>query len=495
MNDQTITATSGDDDSKASPDARPMSDDVSGTTAHPVIEDVAPRRIHDFGDLVHAVSAVLLAAVAILSSIYLSGFVTGVESDAHSAGRALNWMVDLPTSMLQQLTIVTIAVMAIVQLLVGREWLQSALALLAMFGGLATVWGISMAVSTFGNFTLITALCSPSSIIGTGLLPDFYAGSAALLTVAGPRRTRSTVKWGWNILYISSAILILLSINSVTGVIVSLSVGRLVGMLIRFAAGTKNQGAWGEDLVQALNGIGLHITSLKRRMDVDLSHGSLASTLDDDLVEGSRLYDAVDDWGRAFVVSALDSQARTAGYVKQLWQWVRFTGVAMRRDRSPREATQHHMAMILGLRNAGLPTPKVYGVADTGETSILVLHGDDIMHECNLNTLSDKDAIALLRFLSVANKRGYTHRRITPDTLARLESGTPIIAGWQNGDDASAAPNIALDQVQLLLLLAVLIGPERAVTAGRDVLGDDTMISLTPFIQKAPNSEAKLSRL
>ena len=149
-----------------------MSDDVSGTTAHPVIEDVAPRRIHDFGDLVHAVSAVLLAAVAILSSIYLSGFVTGVESDAHSAGRALNWMVDLPTSMLQQLTIVTIAVMAIVQLLVGREWLQSALALLAMFGGLATVWGISMAVSTFGNFTLITALCSPSSIIGTGLLPD-----------------------------------------------------------------------------------------------------------------------------------------------------------------------------------------------------------------------------------------------------------------------------------------------------------------------------------
>ena len=45
MNDQTITATSGDDDSKASPDARPMSDDVSGTTAHPVIEDVAPRRI------------------------------------------------------------------------------------------------------------------------------------------------------------------------------------------------------------------------------------------------------------------------------------------------------------------------------------------------------------------------------------------------------------------------------------------------------------------
>ena len=137
MNDQTITATSGDDDSKASLDARPMSDDVSGTTAHPVIETSHRAASTISAIWVHAVSAVLLAAVAILSSIYLSGFVTGVESDAHSAGRALNWMVDLPTSMLQQLTIVTIAVMAIVQLLVGREWLQSALALLAMFGGLA----------------------------------------------------------------------------------------------------------------------------------------------------------------------------------------------------------------------------------------------------------------------------------------------------------------------------------------------------------------------
>ena len=453
----------------------------------PRIDDVPPRRVHDFGDLFRAAGAVILAAVVMLSSIYLNGITTGVESDAHTAGQALNWMVDLPVSMLQQLAIVSIVVMALVQLLVSREWVQTAVSVLALFAGLAVAWGLSVAVSGFGDPSLVAALSSPNNPVGATLLPDFYAGAAALLTAAGPRRTRSAVKWGWNILYTVGALLVVLSVNSVAGVLVSFAAGRLSGMMLRFAVGTKNQGTWGPELAQALQGIGITVTSLARRVDVggDTSHRTLRASLDDDLVEGSRLYDVEDDRGRRFIVSALDAQARTAGYMRQLWQWIRFTGVDSRRDRSPREATQHHMAMMLGLRNAGLPTPDVYGVADTGETSILVLRGADAMHECNLNTLDDDDAVALMRFLSVANRRGYTHRRITPDTLARLESGTPIIAGWHNGDDASTPASVALDQVQLLTLLAVLIGAERAVAAGRDVWGDDTMVALAPFVQKA----------
>ena len=481
MTDQTHSTVSGDDDTVTSPETR-FSDVVSSS---PRIDDVPPRRTHDFGDLFRAGGAVLFAAVVMLSATYLSGITRGVESDAHTAGKALDWMVNLPTSMLQQLAIVVIVVGVLAQLLISREWLQSAISILAMFGGYALAGVLSMLVSHSGNITLISALSSPSTWYGPVLLPDFYAGAAALLTAAGPRRTRSTVKWGWNIIYTVAALLVVLSVNSVAGVLVSFATGRLVGMLVRFLIGTKNQGAWGDDVVQALAGIDLRVVSLVRRLDETPTHSALRATLDDDLVEGSRLYDAVDDHGRHFVVSVLDSQVRAAGYLKQLWQWIRFTGVSMRRDRSPREATQHHMAMMLGLKNSGLPTPQVYGVADTGESSILVLQGTDIMHECNLNTLSDDDAIALMRFLSVANRRGYTHRRITPDTVARLESGTPIIAGWQNGDDASTSANVALDHVQLLALLAVLIGPERTVAAARQVWGDDTLVGLAPFVQKA----------
>lgn len=94
--------------------------------------------------------------------------------------------------------------------------------------------------------------------------------------------------------------------------------------------------------------------------------------------------------------------------------------------------------MLLGLHNIKLPAPAPYGIADTDESAILVLDAHTIELPANLNTLTQADAVAYMRYLSVANRRGYTHRRITPDTLARLEDGTAVIAGWLNGDSASA---------------------------------------------------------
>ncbi|MBM6698848.1 flippase-like domain-containing protein [Bifidobacterium pullorum subsp. saeculare] len=449
------------------------------------IDDVPPHRTHDFGDLLHAAASVLLAAVIMFFATYLRGITMGVESDVQHAGHALSWLADLPASMLTQLATVAVVVSVIVHLLVGRQWAQTVAAIVAMFGGYAAAWGLSLAISAVPLPALATALLSPVTAFGSTLLPDFYAGIAAFLTAAGPRRIRATVKWGWTILCAVALLLVVLSWHSVAGVLVSLATGRFIGMLVRFAAGTENQGAWGGQVVEALRGIGLDPVSLERRHEVGEPGGSLGATLDDDLVEGSRIYDMTDRHGRSYVVSVLDSQVRAAGYLRQLWHWVRFTGMPTRRDRSTREVTQHHLGMMLGLRNAGLPTPEAYGIADTGESSILVLRGAEAMTPCNLNTLTDDDAAGLMRYLSVANRHGYTHRRIAPATLARLESGTPILAGWQNGDDASTPANVALDQVQLLALLAALIGVDRTLAAARATWSDGELASLAPFVQKA----------
>ena len=224
-----------------------------------------------------------------------------------------------------------------------------------------------------------------------------------------------------------------------------MAAGRTVGMLTRFVVGTQNKGVWGQDLVAALKGIGLDTASLIRHQEPGVGHGSLAVTLDDDLAEGSRIYDLDTTDNRRFIVSVIDAQTHTVGYLKQLWDWVRFTSVSIRRDRSVRDAVQHHFAMLLGLHNIKLPAPAPYGIADTDESAILVLDAHTIELPANLNTLTKADAVAYMRYLSVASRRGYTHRRITPDTLARLEDGTAVIAGWLNGDNASGPANTALD--------------------------------------------------
>lgn len=451
----------------------------------PFIEDVAPRRTRDFADLMRVGLSLLMAAVVMVFAVYLGGMTRGVESDAHTAAKAINWLADFPSTVLTQLATIVIVVFVLGQLLFTRMWLEAAVSALAMFAGYGTVWGVSTAISGLGDHTLALALISAATSLGSTLLPDIYGGMAAFLTAAGPRRTRSSVKWSWNILYATAAVMVVLSWHSVTGMLVSLAAGRMVGMLIRFLVGTQNTGVWGTELVEALRGIGLEPTSLIRHQTAPLGgHGSLAATLEDDLAEGSRIYDLETANGRRFIVSVVDAQTHTAGYLKQLWDWVRFTSVSIRRDRSVREAVQHHFAMLLGLHNIKLPAPEPYGITDTDESAILVLDAHSVELAANLSTLTKADAVAYMRYLSVANRRGYTHRRITPDTLARLDDGTAVIAGWLNGDNASAQANAALDKVQLLALFAALIGVEPTIEAAREAWGDAALVTLVPFIQK-----------
>lgn len=455
------------------------------TAASVTIDDIPPHRTRDFGDLAHAVIALIVAILMLLAAVYLRGLTAGVESDVHNAGQAIGWLMDVPASLLQQVATMIIVVCVLFQLLINREWLQSALSLIAMFGGYAAIWMLSSIISTVGFEPLVEGLESPGTVSGFGLVPDFYAGFAAFLTVAGPRRLRSTVKWSWNTLYALAILLVVLSWNSVPSVVFSFAVGRVLGMVIRFVVGTRNQGAWGAQLVQALQGIGLEVQELIRRPEAHMEPGVLKTTLDDDLAENSRIYDLTDIRGRRYTVSVIDEQAHNAGYLNQLWQWLRMTGVTTRRDRSVSDAVHHHLTMLLALGNIGLATARPYGIADAGESSILVLDAQSTALPCNLNTISDDDAIALMRYLDVAHRHGFSHHRITPDTLGRTPIGTPIIAGWQNGDCTSTGANIAIDKVQLLVLLATLLDVPRAVDAGRHVWGDDTMVALLPFVQRA----------
>lgn len=451
----------------------------------PHIDDVTPKRSRDFADLTHAFFALVLGIGVILFSVYLHGTASGVESDVHSAGRVVSWLMDVPSALLQQLAIVCITVSVLIQLLTSKEWLQSVISVVSLIFGFFAVWGISALISNSGNTMLIIPLQSNSTSVGTGLLPDFYAAMASFLTVSGPRRIRSCTKWGWNVLYAVAVLMVVLSWNSLAGVIASYAIGRVIGMLIRFAIGTQNNGAWGSQIAQSLRSIGIDTSLLTRRVAPYVDSGVLKATLDDDLTENSRIYDVVDYDGKQYTVSVLDNQVHAAGYLNQVWQWLRLTGVSMRRDRSSVDAMHHHYAMILGLSNAGLETPRVYGVADYGESSILVFHRNRMPLECNQNTMSDHDMEAFMEYLTTAHHHGFTHRRITPETLSRMENGHPVIAGWHNGDYGSSAPNFALDKVQLLVLLATLNGNDRAIACARRTWGDEQLIDLAPFIQKA----------
>ena len=97
-----------------------MSHDFPTSKHETRIEDVPPKRNRDFADLLHALFAVLVGAAVILFSIYLHGTSSGVESDVRSAGHVVSWLMDVPTSLLQQIAIVFITVSVLIQLLIAK---------------------------------------------------------------------------------------------------------------------------------------------------------------------------------------------------------------------------------------------------------------------------------------------------------------------------------------------------------------------------------------
>lgn len=449
-----------------------------------VIHDIEPRRTHVSGDLLSAALSLVGMVLVLMLALYMRGITSGVETDARSAGDRFDWLLDLPASVLQQLVIIGIVIAVLIQLIMNREWFQSAMSALSLVAGFAVSWGVSLIICAIGNFRLIDQFLASGTHIGAGLIPDFYVALATFLTVGGPRRTRSAVKWSWNVLIVAAVIFIITSWSSVVGVLVAILLGRTIGLIIRFAIGTQNTGAWGAQIVGALKTIGLETTELTRRHLGESKTTLLQPSLEDDLTEHSRLYDVKAN-GHTYVVSVVDNQLQMTGYLAQIWQWIKLTGVAVRQDRSAVDATHHHLAMLQGLHALGLETKKPYGVADVGESSIMVFYNHPEAYPCDPHALTDDDLVSVMHYMQRAHDRGYTHRQITVDTLARLENGDLFVAGWQNGDMASAPINVALDKVELLALLAALYGTKRTVAIARRVWSDETIIDLIPFVQRA----------
>lgn len=457
-------------------------------TAGPEVVDTPPQRVHDFKDLVNAALAALVGVAVVLASMYLRGISTGVEADVQHAGSLVGWLVELPMSLLQQAVTVCIVVSVLIQLVLHHEWVQSAVSVLTMFVGYVGADLASRLIMVVGSDDLVQAL--GSGVITAGpLLPDVFTGLTAFLTAAGPHRLRGTVKWGWNTLIVTAVLFVVVSVDSISGVMLTMAMGRLVGLVVRFLFGTQNKGAWGMQIVQALSGVGLTVTRFTRREGAHGPVGDKRPSLLDDRSPLSRIYDAETSDGTRYLVSVCDEQTRTVGYLNQVWRWIRMaSGIPLRTDRSMSASTHHHFDLLLSLRNIGLPTAHVYARAESGESSIIVFETDAVPQPVNWNTVSDDDLTSLMRYLEAANGRGITHRDISPASVARIGDDM-VLTGWQNGDDASLPANVAIDRVQLLAALSCRLPIDRVVRTARDVWGDETLVSLAPFLQNVAVSK------
>jgi uncharacterized protein (TIRG00374 family) len=478
-----------------------------------IIKDHQPQRVRDVRDLAAALLCLAGLVVVIVACLLLNGTLQGAEKDVVRASHvsSLRWLVDLPMNFIQTAVLLILFAAVLFRLLTNRMWAQTLSAVLGQLVGFGLAVVFSLILPLIASNMRVFFLAPVISSVGLGPF-ELYTATTAFLSAAGNRRGSSRLRWAWNVFAVLIALELITSSITIPAAGVALLIGNFVGLLIRFAIGSPNQGIWGSQLASALEQVGVHPEKMSRRTDVSESNPGLSFS--DDLTELSRIYHVRDRDGQRLTVSVNDEQRHSKGYLSQIWQTIKLEGLSTRRYDNAHDLSEHHITMLLALRKIGLTVPQPVAMGDTGASSFIVFRSPEKgrhAHQLDLAHASDQQIEHIFTELERAHSRGITHRNITASCLGVIpprptqkdetialphmsreqllaahnsgDDGEAILCGWAHGDLASTQGHIQMDRVQLITLLAATIGVKRTLACAQKVYTPVQLASLVPYVQ------------
>ena len=206
----------------------------------------------------------------------------GVTEDVQSAfARLLRQFIQVPLNLVQAAVILSVPWIVVVERLTHRAFRQvlEALAAGLIAAGLASF--AATALAGLSSPALTRGLSVPVDGVLTVVIPPFVTAISAFLTTSGSRDQRRTVAWSWNLYWLALTIAVITGELSLPGVLVTVLLGRAVGLGVRYAAGVYNERAYGATLVEGIRRTGLDPVRVVRVGEIRegvVPHTELAST-------------------------------------------------------------------------------------------------------------------------------------------------------------------------------------------------------------------------
>ncbi|WP_435298853.1 lysylphosphatidylglycerol synthase transmembrane domain-containing protein [Timonella sp. A28] len=496
-------------------------DETSGNPLSGVLvldDDVT--RVRQPRDLM-GIGIALLGVVAIMAlAAYAQATTIGVQEDVRAVSSLLAKVFIIPVVVLESLITLVIPVAVLTELAIRRMGRQVVEAAAALALGLTLTLLFTQGLNLWASDTLIHGLSNPTSTGWNLTIPGYVAGLCGLLTAAGPRTRRRTVASSWNLLWVSLAIVLVLGQVSLTGVFVALLLGRIAGLTVRYISGVSSERAQGQALVRGVRKAGFEPLSLIRvhsLADTDTrnkhAYGSEAAangfpmtdesrsdaathpfTIDTD----TRVYAMTRLDGPRLDVVVLDGDRQIIGFIQRMWRSIRVRGIEGRSAISLRAVAERAALLNYAAQAAGVRSHKLLGVSQVEDSMLLVFEHPE--RTVPVNSLDEEQLTGPImreawRQIDIAHKAGLAHRAISSDVLlvsnpASLDPAYPAVSspqvwitGWQNGDIASTAFGRHMDNAQMLTMFALVVGPDRAIAAAREVLSQDDLLAVGPLLQ------------
>ncbi|UJP40506.1 flippase-like domain-containing protein [Cellulomonas palmilytica] len=487
-----------------------------------VVDDQPTVRVHHPSDLISTILSALGVALVMVLATYAQHTTTGVAEDVQGFATLLRRILFVPVQVLEGFVTLAVPLAVGIELALRRLGRQLVEAIIAAVLAVAVTAVVVLVVQGVGSDELVRGLSVRLGGSWELTIPAYVAMLASLLTVSGPRQRRRTVAWSWRAVWIAVGVLLITAQVSLAGLAVALLLGRLCGLVVRYVSGVRSERAYGASLVAGVRRAGYEPVRLRRiaadddperddddtgdaRDDVaargadgelDGLHSVAPPPAPDDAAAralvrstGYRTYELTTPEGPRLDLVVIDGDRQVAGMVSRVWRSVRLRGIEGRSVQSLRQTAERTALLSYAARAAGVRTPELLRVAEIQDSMLLVqAHPGTAVPLTELpdEALTDDVLREIWAQLRTAHEAGIAHRALTSDTvLVEDLLGTPIVwvVGWENGYVASSELARRMDLTQMLALLALRVGVERALQSAADSLDDDDVAAIGPLLQ------------
>ncbi len=449
-----------------------------------VVEDRLARRIRRPGDLLRCAAACLGIALLVAAGLLAKATTTGVETDVVGASRRL------PGEVLSTLRVVAILVLVLLPVALAIRQLvrrQARRLAEAVATGVATavVVGLTGLVLRSGigdQLYRAIAMSSPGAS-HFALLDGYLAGLVAYTTIidlSGRPRWRNAL---WLTLGVYAVASLATLRTTVLSVLITLLLGRAIGLAVRYAAGSMSQRPTAEAIAAALASAGLAVRELLRAEGAG---------------PASRRYAAVTRGGERLDVRVFDRDQQAAGAIYRVYRLIRLRGQVSRRAPLTTDRAAERTALLTyAVKDAGVPTPRLRALLRAGPEALVLATdepGGNSLADL-AGTLTDPQLESVWDAVDRLHVHRVAHRSLTADRILLDGGGQVILLDPGGGDVAATDLQLRLDLSQLLAELASVVGPDRIADLAVRKLGSAGVVTLVPLLQPVALARSTRSAL
>ncbi len=309
--------------------------------------------------------------------------------------------------------------------------------------------------------------------------PALFAAAAAVTVAAAPWLSRPWRRAAWITLAAAAAARLITGTARPAELVLALAAGVTVGAGVLVAFGVPDRRIGPAGIAAALRSAGLQVTS------VDPAGVE---------AKGSRPFVAVTGDGRRLFIKALGADQRDADLLYRAYRYARLRNVG---DTWPAasviRAAEHQALITVMAERAGVRVPRIDRVIKAGRgTALLAMDRVDgsSLGQLPAQQISDGLLRRLWAEVDRLHRAGIAHRSLRAANVMVDGDAMPWLTDFSFSELAATQRQQDLDLAELLASLAILAGPDLAVSTAAAVIGAQALAAAVPLLQPLALSAA-----